>query len=272
MDAHRGPLFLEEACSPEEAHGLMMGYLNANSEVFSVTVCSLTGDSFNVECSGNMLGKDLWHLLATQKVPFGSPKTLKVLIGAEIMKLEASLAEQGLQDRDTVTLIYEDVTKAMQKAAARKVLDGCEITCEGLHAWHSITVLTDVDTLAIACPFPHNLCALSFGFGFNQSMENVALPAGLQSLTFGQFFDQSMENVALPAGLQSLTFGNGFDQRMENVALPAGLQNLTFGDDFDQSMENVALPAGLQSLTFGYGFDQSMENVVLPESCTLHTF
>ena len=115
MDTHRGTLFLEEACSPEEAHGVMMGYLNANSEVFSVTVCSLTGDSFNVECSGNMLGKELWHLLATQKVPFGSPKTLKVLIGAEIMKSEASLAEQGLQDKDTVTSFMKMSAKRCKK-------------------------------------------------------------------------------------------------------------------------------------------------------------
>ena len=241
------------ACARDSA---MMGYPGATSESFCVIACTLTGNSFNVECSGNMLGKEFWLLLVAQKVPIDSRKTLKVLIGPEILKSEVSLAEQGLCDGDTVTLVYEEITKAMQEAAAAKVLDGDEVTVEELHAWHSIHVLARVERLTdLNKPLPCNLQALTFGRYFDQSMENVALPAGLQSLTFGANFDQSMENIALPAGLQSLTFGDtfgdNFHQGMENVTLPAGLQSFTFGDAFDQIMEILALPAGLQSLTFG---------------------
>ena len=38
-------------------------------------------------------------------------------------------------------------------------------------------------------------------------MVKAALPSGLQSLTFGSGFNQSMEKVTLPNGLQNLTFG-----------------------------------------------------------------
>ena len=47
---------------------------------------------------------------------------------------------------------------------------------------------------------------LTFGFEFNQSLVNVALPSSLRSLTFGFHFKQSLEDVALPSSLQSLTF------------------------------------------------------------------
>ena len=56
----------------------MMGYPGSSSEVFRITVLhALTGDSFDVKCSGNVLGKEFWHLLAAQKIPLFSPKTLK---------------------------------------------------------------------------------------------------------------------------------------------------------------------------------------------------
>ena len=243
----------------------MMAYPGATSEVFCVEACTLTGESLNVECSGNMLGKDFWLLLVAQKVPLGSPKTLKVLIGGEILKSEVSLTEQGLCDGAMVTLICTDITNAMQEAAATKMLDGDEVTVEEIHAWHSINVLARVRTLPFFNkPLPRSLQTLTSDGSFTQCFENVDLPAGLQSITFGDDFDQSMKNIGLPAGLQSLTFGKSFNQSMENVALPAGLQTLTFDESFDQSMENVALPAGLQSLTFGRCFNQSMENVALP--------
>merc|ERR1711924_337122 len=95
-------------------------------------------------------------------------------------------------------------------------------------------------------------------------LESHVIWLALQSLTFGYFFNQSMENLTLPSGLQSLTFGENFDQSLENVNLPSGLQSLTFDTCFNQSMVNVALPSGLQSLTFGWFFNQSMVNVALP--------
>ena len=194
--------------------------VDANRQFFRVTVCTLTGDSFDVACSDNMLAKEFWHLLAAQKVPLGSPKTLKILIGGEVMKAEVSLKDQGLQDSDAVTLVYEEITKAMQDAAAKNVLHGNELVLEDLHAWHSINVLPEVETLTIPCPLPQNLQGLTFHCNFNERVEHVALPAGLQSLTFGDHFNQSMENVSLPTGLQSLTFGCSFNKSMENVSFP----------------------------------------------------
>ena len=37
-------------------------------------------------------------------------------------------------------------------------------------------------------------------------MDSCTLPTGLQSLSFGRGFNQSLDNDSLPAGLQSFTF------------------------------------------------------------------
>ena len=44
--------------------------------------------------------------------------------------------------------------------------------------------------------------------------QNIRLPGSLQSLTFGYVFNQSLEDIQLPSSLQRLTFGYAFDQRL----------------------------------------------------------
>ena len=115
-------------------------------ETLTIYAGTLSGDnSFELECSGDMLGKEFWRLLVAQAVAFHSQKTLKVSIGAELLKSEMSLAEQGLRDGDAVTLVYANITEGMQEAAARKLLDGGEVTVEELHVWHSMHVLSNVN-------------------------------------------------------------------------------------------------------------------------------
>ena len=62
----------------------------------------------------------------------------------------------------------------------------------------------------------------------------------ISTLIFGDQFNQSLEDVTLPASLQNLTFGYGFNQSREGVTLPASLQKLTFGYGFNQSLEGHA--------------------------------
>ena len=75
-------------------------------------------------------------------------------------------------------------------------------------------------------------CFLAFGFGLNQSMVKVHLPAGLQSLCPGFDFSLCMEMVDLPAGLQGLGWPaepqlwRRLQSEMEKVNLPAGFLSL----------------------------------------------
>ena len=86
---------------------------------------------------------------------------------------------------------------------------------------------------------------LSFGFCFNQKLEN--LPDRLQSLILGNDFNQKLEN--LPGRLQNLTFyaWSKFNQKLEN--LPNSLQNLTLGYDFNQKLDLCVTLPKLQNLT-----------------------
>ena len=58
---------------------------------------------------------------------------------------------------------------------------------------------------------------------------NCLLTQCLQKLTFGFWFNQSLDNVTLPSMLQSLPFGNNFNQSLDNMTLPLALRSLTFG-------------------------------------------
>lgn len=254
----------------------MSGYASeiasAATETFCVTVSTLGGDLFEVACTRDMVGNELWRKVVAESALPGSQKMPRVFIGNKVMENEVTLVEQGLKDGDALNMVFEEITERMRKDVAEKVKKHHELTPEDLHVWHSIHALSDYLVLQ-ACDqnlsFPHALQNLEYGVNFNQSMDNVTLPAGLESLTFGRQFNQSMDNVTLPAGLQRLTFGYNFNQSVDNVTLPAGLQRLTFGFVFNQSMDTVTLPAGLLSITFGFNFKRSMDKVTLPDGCRI---
>lgn len=112
----------------------------------------------------------------------------------------------------------------------------------------------------------------TFGYHFNQSLENVTLPSSIKSIFFGRDFNQSLLNVIWPTELQSLTLGDKFNQSLEQVKFPEGLESLEFGRDFNHSLERVHLPSDLQRLTFGYYFDHNLEEVSLPGKLKSLTF
>eukprot|EP00435_Cladocopium_sp_Y103_P072946 s282_g41.t2 len=121
---------------------------------------------------------------------------------------------------------------------------------------------------------PESLQTLTFGGGFNQSLEGLRLPEHLRSLTFGCKENESLETITLPESLESLTFSGSFNRSIDNVTLPSNLQSLTFGRNFNQNMDNVIFPLRLQSVIFGRLFNQSLEHVTFPpnlKSLTLAT-
>jgi hypothetical protein len=115
-----------------------------------------------------------------------------------------------------------------------------------------------------------SLQSLTFGYNFNENIDNLLLPSSLQQLTFGNDFNQSVDNLKLPVSLKQLTFGHDFNQRIDHLKLPASLEQLTFGYCFDQPVDN--LPSLLQQLSFGAKFDQLVVNLHLPPSLRRLTF
>lgn len=67
----------------------------------------------------------------------------------------------------------------------------------------------------------------------------MRLPKNLENLSFGWSFNQPLEQIFWPTSLQSLTFGGAFNQSLENVEWPENMQSLTFGQEFDQSLESL---------------------------------
>ena len=78
---------------------------------------------------------------------------------------------------------------------------------------------------------------------FNYSIDNK-LPSNLRHLTFGYYFNQKVDN--LPSKLTHLSFGGLFSQEVDN--LPENITHLTFGYWFNQKVDN--LPQNLINLTF----------------------
>ncbi len=115
--------------------------------------------------------------------------------------------------------------------------------------------------------FPQTLHTLTFGFRFNQSLDQITLPETLHRLTFGVWFNQAL--VKLPQNLRILELGHTFNQSLDQVTLPSNLHTLTFGFRFNQSLNQATLPPKLQTLTFRRRFNQSLDQVTLPP--TLHT-
>lgn len=98
---------------------------------------------------------------------------------------------------------------------------------------------------------PETLLRLSFGYNFNQPLEEVNFPKELQHLSFGHEFNQTLQGVRLPDGLLSLTLGYKFNLPFRGVKMPENLQSLTFSYDFDQELTgDNTLPESLRSLVW----------------------
>ena len=154
------------------------------------------------------------------------------------------LATQGITDGSQLTLVRLHMTKEQQ-------LDMVQHMYEGRYAFDD----PDMDILNTITDL----------FWYGPGLDNLILPSGLQSLTFGYDFNQRLDNTTLQPSLHSLTFvGYGFDQSLDNTTLPSGLLSLTFGYRFNQNLDNATLASGIQSLTFCYDFNQSLNNTTLP--------
>ena len=101
---------------------------------------------------------------------------------------------------------------------------------------------------------------LTFGYYFNQQIDNDKLPPNITHLTFGWHFNQPIDN--LPQSITYLSFGFNFNQPVNK--LPLNITHLFFGEYFDHPVDN--LPQSITHLTFGDCFNQNIDN--LPQNIT----
>ena len=62
--------------------------------------------------------------------------------------------------------------------------------------------------------FTNSLHSLTFGFDFNQVLDNVKFPSSLQNITFGMSFNQNVDDVKFPDSLQVVIFNNYYNQTL----------------------------------------------------------
>ncbi len=98
---------------------------------------------------------------------------------------------------------------------------------------------------------PKSLTRLTFGMGFNQSVDY--LPNKIIHLELGCYFNQPVDN--LPKYLKSLKFGDDFNQPVNK--LPKDLTHLTFGHNFNQTIDE--LPIGITHLELGDCFGRKTD-------------
>ena len=93
---------------------------------------------------------------------------------------------------------------------------------------------------------PYSITRLTFGFNFNQSIENI-IPDSVIWLTFGFCFNQSIQR-SVPNSVKYLEFGYHFNQPIFG-SIPNSVKYLTFGCEFDLCIENC-LPNSVTHLKF----------------------
>lgn len=120
------------------------------------------------------------------------------------------------------------------------------LCCEDEHVWNLSSTHPDIwhpdiwSSLQLSfrtTTFPDNLQSLTFGYYFNQCLDQVRFPDTLECLTLGEYFNQSLEEVKFPSNLKSLTFGHEFCQSIDQVELPENLQFLRFGFEFRRDLK-----------------------------------
>jgi len=112
---------------------------------------------------------------------------------------------------------------------------------------------------------PDTIKYLSFGYFFNQILDEHVLPNSLTHLTFGNSYNQPFKKHVLPNSLTHLTFGHTYNQPFKKHVLPNSLTHLTFGHEYNQPFNSV-LPNSLRYLDLGGSFSQPIFITDIPTS------
>ena len=55
-----------------------------------------------------------------------------------------------------------------------------------------------------------NSSCLTFGYSFNQQLDQYSIPSSVRRLTFGHNFNQVLDQYSIPSSITYLTFGYSF--------------------------------------------------------------
>jgi len=122
----------------------------------------------------------------------------------------------------------------------------------------------DFDRLNIMDITP-NITHLTFGFKFNQYIDNLEGLVNLTHLTFGHGFNKPINSLKNLVNLTNLNFGHRFNKPIDSLENLVNLTNLNFGHRFDQPIDSLKNLVNLTNLNFGNGFNKpidSLENLV----------
>ena len=137
-------------------------------------------------------------------------------------------------------------------------MTSCSLTWGG---WHSTHIFVKAIPFDVWDHGPQRFDILTFQQlpWTTQQLRTTTFPDNLRNLTFGYYFNQCLDQVRFPETLECLTLGEYFNQSLEEVKFPSNLKSLTFGHEFCQSIDQVELPENLQFLRFGFEFRRDLK-------------
>ena len=174
------------------------------ADLMGLHICGLNGEELmRLHLHGACTGREVRQMVA-EKLPSKPGATFLLYHGVSKLKLDKTLAEQGIVDEETLTHTFcpTDLCAAWSFIQGED-RDGGE---EDSFALEGVTSIKNATTRKYLYHLPSSLQSLTFGYTFNHSLEGVTFPSGLQSLMFGHDLNQNLEGVTFPSGLQSLTY------------------------------------------------------------------
>jgi len=168
------------------------GYVGPNhgSDFIDLSVQRLNGEGCVLKLSGSCTGWEVYLLVSTQlPQKKGGQLTLHHLDSPLILHKE--LQVQGIIGKAATlscTFVATDLYAAWCSVKSLPVSQK-ELALQG------VTRIAGATTTQYLRHLPETIEHLTFGKGFNQSLEGVTLPSSLQTLTFGDLFDQTKKKT-----------------------------------------------------------------------------
>eukprot|EP00931_Biecheleriopsis_adriatica_P029368 TRINITY_DN17445_c0_g1_i20.p1 TRINITY_DN17445_c0_g1~~TRINITY_DN17445_c0_g1_i20.p1 ORF type:complete len:187 (-),score=14.32 TRINITY_DN17445_c0_g1_i20:113-646(-) len=142
--------------------------------MFCIHVVTISGETFSIsDLHADATGVELFESF-TRCAPSSSHNIPVLCFGQCSIALDVPLSRQGVQDGDTVSLIFRTASRKEERKVCAKVWSRVALTGQEKCVWNSIKSLESL-----------------------RELPDADLPASLESLTFGEAFNQSVENVRL---------------------------------------------------------------------------
>ena len=148
-----------------------------NMAYIVIEVLAISGTTLrSIRILDSYLGRDLLDYVR------GDAGPIQLLHGHRPMDMHISLAVQGITDGTQLTLVRLNISEQQQQTIIQRMHEGFSLNSEEMQILNTITDLRwDI---------------------FEAGLANLVLPTGLKTLTFGWRFNECLDNTTLPSGLQ----------------------------------------------------------------------